>query len=100
MVLKLQIQSLVFCLSYGLFTSLTFNLIYMYMFSSKLLIKLLTSIVYVFITVSLFFCFLILINNGVLNNFFILFTIIGFIIGNNKTKKIRFYFNRKKIKKK
>ncbi len=99
MTLKLQVQSIVFCLSYGLFISLTFNFLYIYMFYSRLIIKMLSSIIYVLLISTIFFYFLILINNGILNNYFILFTILGFIIGNNKTKRIRFYLNRKRINK-
>lgn len=99
MSLKFQLQSLVFSFAFGLFISLLFNIIYKYMFLKNIYLRIILSILYVFGSASLYFFFLNIINNGILNNYFIYFTFAGFIVGNSKTKKIRYYLIRKQLQK-
>lgn len=87
--LEIQIQSLIVSFIYGMFSSLIYNFIYPVLYSKNKVIKIITNLLYSFLIYSLFFNLLYLINNGVVHIYFVLLFIMGFIIGNMKTKKIR-----------
>lgn len=90
MSLEHQIQSIFFSIAYGLLISLFFNMFYKFLFKSKFFIKIAFSFLFVFFTFSIYFYLLLKINNGIINNYFLLSIILGFSIGNTKTKKIRY----------
>lgn len=91
--LEIQIQSIAISIFFGLFTSLTFNSIYCFIFKTKKKIRLLITIGYIFLNLTLYFILLMCINNGVIHNYFLFSLLIGFFIGNKKTKKLRYKFN-------
>ena len=93
MSLELQIQSIAFSIFFGLFTSLTFNLLYPFLFKTKKVLKVIITLIYVLLNVSLYFYFLFLINYGNIHNYFLISLIIGFLIGNRKTKKLKNKFD-------
>ena len=89
--LEIQIQSLIFSLVFGMFFSLIFNLMYKHLFRGKKVFRLFTNMLFVIFNVLLYFGILSIINDGIIHTYFMLMVVVGFIIGNKKTKKIRKY---------
>ena len=87
--LEIQIQSLIVSFIFGMFSSLLYNVFYFLLYNNKLFIKILSNLTYSILLSLLYFYILYLINNANLHIYFLLLLIIGFIIGNKKTKKIR-----------
>ena len=95
MTLETQIQSIFVSFIYGMFSSLIYNFIYQVLYCNNNLLKIITNLLYSLIVFSLFFYLLYLINYGSVHIYFVLLFILGFIIGNKKTKKIRFVFKKR-----
>lgn len=89
MTLELQIQTLISSFVCGLFYSLTYNILYRFLYSKNKGVKFLSNILYTSIHVLIYFMLLMAINNCYFHIYFVMMLIIGFIIGNNTTKKIR-----------
>lgn len=89
--LETQIQSLVFSFVFGLFLSLMFNVFYKYLFKPKLPIKIITNLIFVSINALIYFFLLKIINDGILHSYFLISLLMGFVLGNLKTKVIRKY---------
>lgn len=89
--LEIQIQSLIFSLVFGMFFSLMFNLFYKRLFCGKLILRVVTNLIFITINTLLYFEILRMINNGIIHLYFIIAMIIGFVLGNVKTKVIRKY---------
>lgn len=89
--LEIQIQSLIFSFVFGLFFSLMFNIFYRFLFKGRLPIKIISNLVFVLANIFLYFLLLKIINEGIIHFYFIIMLILGFILGNKKTKKIRTY---------
>lgn len=87
--LEIQIQTLIFSLLYGMFFSLVFNAFYLYIVESRSYIKIIINICVLFLFSIIYFLVLVKINNGAIHIYLFIFLIIGFFIGNNKTKKKR-----------
>ena len=87
--LEIQIQSLFSTFIYGMFVSLLYNLSYFLLYSRSIIKKIIFNFIYSFIVFSSYFTILLIINNGIVHIYHILLLILGFIIGNKKTKKIR-----------
>lgn len=87
--LETQIQSLIISFVYGMYISLTFNLLYKYLYINIKILKITLDIAYVFINVFIYFYLLLNINNGNVHPYFVGLLILGFITGNKKTKLIR-----------
>ncbi len=97
--LEIQIQSLIYSFVYGLFFSYLLNLNYRILFMSRRLIQIFANFFFVLDNVFLYFILLRYINQGIFHTYFFLLLILGFIVGNTVTKKIRFkkwFFKRKK----
>ena len=88
--LEIQIQSIVASISYGLFISLLFNLLHRWIICSNLFLRYLFNIIFSIIISTIYFIMLYIVNNGVISYYFLLSVIIGFFIGNRKTKKLRY----------
>lgn len=89
MKLDTQIISILFCMAYGIFFALCFNLFYTYLFFSNKYIKIINNIIFMLI---MFFIFTIsntLINSGVIHIYFLAIFIFSFFLGNKIFKKIR-----------
>lgn len=89
--LELQIQSLIFSLVFGMFFALMYNLFYKYLFRGIVVIRFIVNLIFVISNTTLYFLLLKTINNGRIHSYFLIMLVIGFIIGNVKTRKIRKY---------
>lgn len=87
--LEIQLQSLITSLIYGMYLSLIYNILYKYLYSNNIFIKITWNIMFSVIHALIYFQFMKLINEGIIHIYFIVLLIIGFIIGNKKTKLIR-----------
>lgn len=96
MTLEVQIQSLIYSFVYGLSFSFFFNLHYRYLYLGKIYYRIVTSIFFVLVNVFLYFLLLRLINCGVIHPYFLLMILLGFFVGNSKTRVVRFLFRKKK----
>jgi len=96
MTLEVQIQSIVYSCVFGMTISLFFNLLYKYLFHNKKIIKFISTELFIIISLIIYFTILRKINYGIVTYYFIIMIIIGFLIGNRKTKLIRTYCPQKK----
>ncbi len=87
--LEIQIQSLISSFVYGLYISLMYNIFYKYLYSKKVIIKVLLNCLFTIINSLTYFFILMLINKGTIHIYFLISLISGFLIGNKSTKKIR-----------
>ena len=90
--LEVQIQSIAISVFYGMFVSLTFNLLYPFIVELKKPIKILIVYMYMFIITTLFFILLLNINSGIIHVYFLFSLLIGFVVGDKTTKKLRCKF--------
>ena len=89
MSLELQIQSLVYSLVYGMFITSIFNILYKYLFYSRLLYKICINFLFIVDSVILYFLFLKGINNGIFHSYFLIMVIVGGFISDHTMKKFR-----------
>lgn len=87
--LEIQIQSLIVSYIYGLFFSLTYNLLFFILYHNNKYLRILFDLLYIFILFTLYFYILLVINKGIVHIYFVILLVLGFITGNYKTKKIR-----------
>lgn len=87
--LELQIQTLSYSIFFGMFFSLIFNLSYFVILKKNKCLRYVFSIMLMIILSTIYFYLLLEINEGVLNKYLFIGFIIGVIIGNLKTKKLR-----------
>lgn len=87
--LETQIQSLITSFVYGMYLSLAYNIVYKYLYSDKILIKIIANLIFTITHSIIYFIFMKLINEGIIHVYFVILLIIGFIIGNKKTKSVR-----------
>lgn len=87
--LELQIKSLSYSIFFGMFFSAVFNFMYPFFFNKNKFFGFSVSLLFMLLNASLYFLLLSLINDGILNSYLFLSFLMGFIIGNIKTKKIR-----------
>ncbi|MBR1385745.1 MAG: hypothetical protein IJ568_02820 [Bacilli bacterium] len=73
-----------------------YNIIYFLLYNKKTFIRILCNLSYSILLSISYFYLLFLINNASLHIYFILILVIGFIIGNKKTKIIRIIKLKKK----
>lgn len=89
MLLKVQFQSLIYSFVYGFFFSILLNINYKYLFDSKKIKKIIFNIIFILDNSLLYYILLKYINNGVVHIYFFIMIILGFILGNYYSKKIR-----------
>ncbi|MBQ7137210.1 MAG: hypothetical protein IJO43_04470 [Bacilli bacterium] len=89
MSLEIQIQSLIVSFIFGMFFSVLFNLFYKFLFIRKKIIKITVNFLFITITTLLYFSVLCIINSGIIHSYFIIMLILGFWIGNKKSRRIR-----------
>ncbi len=87
--LEIQIQSIVFSFVFGLFLSLIYNICYFLLYNKYIVIKALSNLIYSVLMSLLYFKLNYLINSGIIHPYFIFLLIIGFFLGNIKTRRIR-----------
>lgn len=90
MKLEIQLQSLVMSFLFGMFFSLIFNVFYKVIFKIKKYLRLIIAILFLLINTTLYFWLLVLINDGVVHVYFLISILLGFLVGNRKTKKLRY----------
>ncbi|MGN1000427.1 MAG: spore cortex biosynthesis protein YabQ [Bacilli bacterium] len=90
MKLEIQLQSLVMSFLFGMFFSLIFNIFYRRIFRIKKHLRLITTILFLLINTTLYFWLLVLVNDGIVHIYFLISILFGFLVGNRKTKKLRY----------
>jgi len=89
MTLEVQIQSLITSLVFGMYLSLIYNLFYKSLHKKNIIKRTFNCLSYSIINSIIYFYLMYLINYGAIHIYFIFILIIGSVISNNKTKKIR-----------
>ncbi len=87
--LEIQIQSLLISFVYGMFIAFLYNYHYKFIYYKKKWLRFPFSLVFCLDATLLFFILMLKINYGLIHLYFILSAILGFILGNLKTKSIR-----------
>ena len=87
--LEIQIQSLITSFLYGMFISLTYNIFYFILYSKNKVISIVFNALFSLSLSILYFYIMLKINNAHLHIYFLLILMLGFIIGNHNTKKVR-----------
>ena len=95
MQLETQIQSLIVSFVYGLFISLLYNVFYFVLYKNNKIIAIISNLVFSTIVSISFYYIMYLINNGAIHPYFIMLVLLGFILGNIKTKSIRINVKKK-----
>lgn len=88
--LKIQIISFIFSFVYGIISSILYINIKRYMLSKNKKIEFLNSFFFIMITTLIYFKIFIYINEGIINIYFLLITVLTFVYINyiNFTKKM------------
>lgn len=89
MSLEHQLLSLFFSFSYGIIISYLYNLFYQQLSSKKYKYIILLNVLFFLDIFLIYFILLIKINNGIINNYFLITLFLGFILFNEENKKIR-----------
>lgn len=84
--LVIQIKSLIFSFFYGVFFAILLNINYKLIYKSKLGYQILFNSAFVISNVLLYFTIIRLINNGIINFYFIFMIILGFLACNHQLK--------------
>lgn len=84
MSLTIQILSLLFSFMFGIFFSVCTNLNYRYLFTKKLVFKIIVTGVYIIDCSLLYFLIMKKINQGIINYYFILFVGLGYLFSTIK----------------
>lgn len=87
--LEIQIQSLIVSFVFGLFVSLLYNLLYFILYNRNKIILVISNLFFSISLSLLYFYIMFIINDANIHPYFISLMVIGFILGNIKTKKIR-----------
>lgn len=87
--LAVQIQSFVFSFAFGFLFSYGINLGYKYLFTGKVLKKIICNFIFVIGSCLLYFISMKAINHAVIHIYFIMMVVIGVLLGNFLNRKIR-----------
>lgn len=98
MSLNVQILSLIYSLSFGIFFGFCVNFHYELLFSKKKWFRVFINIIFVIDMALIYFLLLKILNGGILHFYFFLLIFLGFLISFRTTKKLR-SFLRKLVKK-
>ena len=96
MTLNIQIISLLFSFLFGLFFSFFLDINHKIIFNSKKIVKIIGTILAVFLNVILYFVCLLKINNATFHPYELIMIILGFILENYIKKKIKNISNARK----
>lgn len=89
MSLLVQMQSLSISFLYGIFLSLTFNLLYNFLFTKYLIINIISNLFFSFVVFGIYFFLLYLVNNGIVHIYFLITLFISFYLYNKIFVKLR-----------
>lgn len=82
MELRLQIITIIYSFIYGIFFAFMLNIFHKYVYSNKLLTKILFTFIFTITNSILYFLILNKINNGIIHYYSLIFIILGFSIEN------------------
>lgn len=85
--IDIQIISIIFSFVFGLLFSILTNINYKFLFSKNMVLKILFTAIFVLDSGLLYFLIIKRINNGVINIYFLLLIVLGFITGFVKLSK-------------
>lgn len=85
--LKTQIMSFIFSFFFGIIIALAYKISYKYLFEVKDKYKMLNSCLFITNITLIYFKIMYLINNGIIHLYFLLTTILTFIITNKNLQK-------------
>lgn len=91
MELEIQIQSFVASFVFGLLFSYVVNLCYKWLFFSKGLFRFLFTLIFVLFFCLLYFIMMVVINSARIHIYFFMMTLIGYLIGNLFSRKVRYH---------
>ena len=91
MELSVQLQSLVFSFVFGFLFSYLVNLGYRYLFSKKIYVQIIWDILLVIGSCLLYFLGMKIINHAVLHIYFYMMVVVGYLIGNLFSNRVRKY---------
>ena len=97
MSLIIQIQTIAYTFLFGIVISLLFNLLYKILFTKKIIINFITNFLFMFIMSSLYFYYLLIVNDGVIHIYLLFIFLISFFLYNRIFRKIRWvgwWFNK------
>ena len=97
MSLIIQIQTIAYTFLFGIIVSLLFNLLYKILFTKKIIINFITNFLFMFIMSSLYFYFLLKVNDGVIHIYLLFIFLISFFLYYRIFRKIRcvgWWFNK------
>ena len=89
MSLLVQIQSLALSFLYGIFVSLSFNILYNFLFTKYLMINIITNLFFSMVIFGCYFFLLYLVNNGIVHVYFLITLFISFFLYNKIFVKLR-----------
>lgn len=84
MTLNEQITSFIFSFLYGIFCQKLYQISYKYLYTTKIIFKILNSLLFTLNLTLIYFKIFYFINDGMINSTFIIITIITFSYFNNK----------------
>ena len=96
--LNIQIYSLIYSFIFGIIFSICTELNYRFLFSKKMLIKVLFTFIYIVDFSLLYFIFLKKVNNGTIHNYFLLSIVCGYLVGSISFKN-KIYMLKQRLKK-
>ena len=89
MSLTIQIQTIAYTFLFGILVSLLFNLLYKILFTKKIIVNFITNFLFMFIFSSLYFYFLLKVNDGIIHIYLLFIFLISFFLYNRIFRKIR-----------
>ena len=93
MILTEQIVGIIFSFCYGIILSILYNFNYQLIFNTKVLVKVVFNVVFVFDLVLIYFLVMKKINNAIILPYFYLFIILGFLLSFRFSRRFRYLFN-------
>lgn len=87
--LSIQIKSIVLSFLFGMFFNFNFNFFYYILFTKYKLLNVITNFVFCISMFSVYFYLLYLVNNGIIHVYFFIAMLLGFLVYNKKSVKLR-----------
>lgn len=89
MILSIQIYSLLFSFLFGMLFYILLEINYKFLYSDKLLLKVLYTFIFVIFNTLLYFICLKKINNGIIHIYFLLLILLGYLLSKVLLKKVK-----------
>lgn len=98
MALSIQIKSLILSFLFGIFFDFTFNFFYYLLFTKYKILNIITNFVFCISIFSLYFYLLYIVNNGIVHIYFFIAMLLGFLVYNKKSVKLRVKWKKNNFK--